>query len=157
MSRRQKMISLDEETYQMIKRLEKIGYFDEVFNSFSEFVKHHIVESHDNPEQIKRQILLEKREQLDKEIQRLEKELPDNQGSKETDEELKDYIKDKVDFIEKCVTQKRNEPNEFYKVFQSKQTNLFNGAKSINQSLTSKRFKELVKEEAKQRESLNVN
>lgn len=151
------MISLDEETYQMIKRLEKIGYFDEVFNSFSEFVKHHIVESHDNPEQIKRQILLEKREQLDKEIQRLEKELPDNQGSKETDEELKDYIKDKVDFIEKCVTQKRNEPNEFYKVFQSKQTNLFNGAKSINQSLTSKRFKELVKEEAKQRESLNVN
>jgi len=151
------MISLDEESYQMIKRLEKIGYFDEVFNSFSEFVKHHIVEAHDNPEQIKRQILLEKREQLDQEIQRLEKELPDNQGSKKIDEELKDYIKDKVDFIEKCVTQKRNEPNEFYKVFQSKQTNLFNGAKSINQSLTSKRFKELVKEEAEERESLNVN
>lgn len=157
MSRRQKMISLDEETYQMIKRLEKIGYFDEVFNSFSEFVKHHIVEAHDNPENIKRQILLQKRKQLDKEIQRLEKELPEDQGSEEIDKELKDYIKDKVDFMERCVNQKRNEPNDFYKVFQSKQTNLFNGAKSINQSLTSKRFKELVKKEAEKRESLNLN
>jgi phosphoenolpyruvate carboxylase len=157
MSRRKKTISLDEETYEIIKQLERTGYFDEVFDSFSEFVKHHLVEAHGNPEKVKRQLLIEKKKQLDQRIKQLEKQIPDSQSTNKIDKELKDYIKDKVDFMERCVNQKRNEPNDFYKVFQSKQNNLFNGAKNIEPKLTTKRFKELIKEEAKERDSLRVN